>query len=153
MTTTPELLWNFNDSLGEGPAWDQATRTTFWIDSHVGRVNGPAPESGAAAHWDPFGEDGHSLFVPSVTYLMSPEEPAASGACSGCGWTCPAPPPRATGAGSKMPATFEIRNSYNRPLLTLVPDTDATALDASGVKQSEFGREGGRNCILEFLDK
>lgn len=29
---------------------------------------------------------------------------------------------------------------------------DATALNASGVKQSGFGREGGRYCIEEFLD-
>lgn len=52
MPELPELLCNFRDRLGEGPAWDEATKTVLWVDIHAGRVNSLAPSSGSSAHWD-----------------------------------------------------------------------------------------------------
>jgi sugar lactone lactonase YvrE len=52
MAATPELLCNFNDRLGECPAWDESTGTVLWIDIHAGRILSYSPATNAHAHWD-----------------------------------------------------------------------------------------------------
>lgn len=52
MPHTPELICNYADRLGEGPAWDNATQSVFWVDIHAGRVHSFAPATGVHSHWD-----------------------------------------------------------------------------------------------------
>ena len=43
----PELLLDAHADLGEGPAWDAATQTLYWVDIHAGNLHHFDPASGS----------------------------------------------------------------------------------------------------------
>jgi sugar lactone lactonase YvrE len=43
---SPELILDAKAQLGEGPSWDVATRTLYWIDIYAGEVHAFSPETG-----------------------------------------------------------------------------------------------------------
>jgi sugar lactone lactonase YvrE len=44
---TPELILDAKAQLGEGPSWDAATRTLYWIDIYSGEIHACSPETGS----------------------------------------------------------------------------------------------------------
>jgi sugar lactone lactonase YvrE len=89
----PELILDAQAQLGEGPSWDAATRTLYWINIYAGEVHAFSPETASdrlISAGDPIGclsptkagglitasQSGISLFDPKtghVTPLASPE--------------------------------------------------------------------------------
>ena len=51
----PELLLDARADLGEGPAWDAATATLYWVDIHVGALHQFDPATGIDRTF-PFGQ-------------------------------------------------------------------------------------------------
>ena len=44
---TPELVLDAQAQLGEGPCWDTASRTLYWIDIYAGEIHAYSPETGS----------------------------------------------------------------------------------------------------------
>ena len=44
---TPELVLDAKAQLGEGPSWDAATKTLYWINIYAGEIHAFSPESGS----------------------------------------------------------------------------------------------------------
>ena len=44
---TPELVLDTKAQLGEGPCWDAASRTLYWINIYAGEIHAFSPETGS----------------------------------------------------------------------------------------------------------
>jgi len=44
---TPELVLDAKAQLGEGPCWDAATRTLYWISIYAGEIHAFSPKRAA----------------------------------------------------------------------------------------------------------
>jgi sugar lactone lactonase YvrE len=44
---TPELVLDAKAQLGEGPCWDAASRTLYWINIYAGEIHAYSPETGS----------------------------------------------------------------------------------------------------------
>jgi sugar lactone lactonase YvrE len=44
---TPELVLDAKAQLGEGPSWDAASRTLYWINIYAGEIRAYSPETGS----------------------------------------------------------------------------------------------------------